>query len=185
MLLQGIPDEDIRDEFGLELESYEKLKAKIYEYGEEDIRSRTSEHVYIQYLLNQIQCIKDLVELTESFAGGKQPSAYVGAVRARSEIYDKIIKQGQELGMIKKLDTGAAVADVKLSELSKTELRGLITRELGGLDSLMQSYGDVNISKIETGELHRDAKCVSINSGKTKPHARNKVHGGRRVVKTK
>jgi len=157
------------------------------------MRGRTTEEVYVDYTLKQTQNIKDLTRMLGAFEETKQHAAMVGAVRARSDILDKIIAKGQEFGFIEKKPETKVIAGVIVSQLSTHELRKAIAGELGQLEKLMSDFGDApSIVDIEPGPTHlATPKVKALSDGANgngeavqkgvKNHARNRVHRGRKV----
>jgi hypothetical protein len=194
LLLDGLSDEEVKNSLHLDRDQYDEYKWKTYDLGGQKLKGKPVEHVYANYVLEQCKCIRDLNRIMSQFETNRQPSAFVSAVKARSEIQDKIIKYGQELGIIK-TSKGGGLADINLTEMSNKELQALLTRELTQLDSMAKKYQNVDISHVETGEIHRgpalqieEEKKVANYTNlakieKTPQRASNKVHKGRRVVK--
>lgn len=162
-LCEGQADKDVIDDMGLSAEQYEQLKAAMFDAKADEVRAKPTEHVYIEYMINQINNINDLTTMIEQFKSSKQYNAMVGAVRARGEIYDKLIARGQEFGIIhKKPDRKEIVAGVLIGDLSNKELKKLITSELGKLNGLMKRYGDADIMAIEPGPLHLGVPSTEV-----------------------
>lgn len=201
LLASGEHDDEtqVAAKMGLSWADYEQLKKKLYDFETDALRARPTEAVYVDYVIAQTRNIKDLTDLYGTLKSSKQGSAAVGAIRARSDIYDKIIKTGQEFGFIERKPEAKIIAGVIVSQLTNIELRKAITGELSDLQRLMGMYGDEStIIDIEPGQIHQDleppkalpapkqkAKAAAAPAGKIKGHKRNKVHGGRRVVKSK
>lgn len=190
-LTEGKDHEEIAGLFGFKWADYEEFLGKFYEQEVEDLRGRTTEHVYVDYCLHQHQNIHDLTKLVDHYDKTKQHAAVVSAVRARSEIYDKIIARGQELGFIDKKPETKLIAGMVVAHLSTKELRSVITQELSGLEKLFEEFGDApNILDVNPGPTHVPvAKQKALPEGdpmKKRPKQNaNKVHKGRRVVKKK
>ncbi len=186
-LEDGKTHEEICRLLGWEWSRYEELVKEYYAQESEDVRNRTSEQLYVDYVREQTRNIRDLTSILEQFQESKQHSAMVGAVRARSDIYDKIIDRGQQFGLIDKKPETKLVAGMFVAQLTNKDLRTAITEELGHLNSLMSRYGDgKNLQDVDPGPLHLSTpKQKAAPAPKTQParHARNRVHGGRRVVK--
>ncbi len=182
---------------------FEQIKSALYIQEAERLRTRTTEDVYTDYVLQQMSCVKDLTDACKRFEASKKSTALVGAIKARSEIWDKIIKQGQDLGVInKEPERMQFVGGLAVAELTEDKLRSLITGEISNLDTLMEQFGDVkDITEMRPGNLHLPApkgvpggKKRAQNKGKAVGHSKpegtkrtqkaiaNRVHGGRRVV---
>jgi len=195
-MAEGKMDDEIMVETGLAAEDYRKLKAAMFDQKADEIRARPTEHTYIQYMIDQAQNVKALSDMIEEFKTTKQYNAMVGAIRARSEIYDKLIDKGQEFGLIHREPDKKIVGGFVVADLSNKQLKTMITGELQVLDKLMRRYGDRNILDMVPGSLHRgpamkeatnDSAVVVSNpketiskTSKSKNHRRS---GGRKVVK--
>jgi len=196
LLMGGSTDDDARMIMGLTVAQYEQLKAKLFEDEAEKIRQKPSEHVYIEYMVNQLSCVKDLGKMVDAFRKTKQYNAMVGAVKARSEIYDKLIKKGQELGLIaKEPERQEIIGGQTVINLTNVELKKTIVAEIQGINRLMKAYGEGSILDLEPGELHRSMPKVKAQDMKKlppkkpqkkgAPHPNAKVYKGRKVVKGK
>jgi hypothetical protein len=165
MLCDGDDEADILDEMGISAEQYESLKDKLFESKTQEFRTKPIEYTYIQYIIDQTRNLSDLdnfIKLNKS-EKGKSSQSIVGAIRAKSEILDKIIARGQEFGIIKKVaNRSEVVAGVLIAELSNTQLKKEITTSLDSLNLLLKKYGDKDIIDVSPG---------SIRSGKELPEA--------------
>jgi hypothetical protein len=191
---QGKSDSDIRAAFGMELEQYEKFSKECLLCEAEKLKCKNVGEVYVEYLLNQKKCIADLERMATKFDQVKHYSALVQAVKTRSDIYDKIIKVGQDFGLLeKKPERREVVAGVLVAKMDNDQLRSTILGELTSMEKLMEMYGDQNIIDVLPGPLHReylpapvldslDSAVPLLKGHKTKTHV---VSSGRRVVKKK
>jgi hypothetical protein len=197
LLCAGDNEADILDEMGISADEYENLKSAMFEAKTEEIRSRPIEHIYIQYIIDQMCNMTDLDNVVLKYQITKQPTALVGAIRARSEILDKIIAKGQEFGILKKVPGRTEVlAGIVIAELSDNQLKKEIVGSLGALNILLGKYGDKNIIDVTPGSICHGAalpeavlgdngiRTKKINDvSKQKSKHRDKVRAGRRVVK--
>lgn len=187
-LATGKSDEETCLAMGITWENYDKLKRVFYDF--EAARSRKStEETFVDYVLHQRAVIKDLTDAYEKFKASNQSNAMVGALRARADVYDKIIKVGQEFGLIeKKPEEKRILGGLAIANVSDDRLRSMIVAEIAGVDQLMKTFGNVSMAEIEIGETHYEllpAKDVTPEKKdqKTNRAKANKVHKGRRVVK--
>lgn len=179
-LAEGVTDDVAQAELGLSPARFERLKQQVYDLEAERLRSTPTEHTYVQYCLAQMGCIKDLTDLLKKCKEQKNSNAGVGAIRARSDIYDKLIKTGQEFGILeKKPEEKRIIAGVIVAQLSNDELKSAITTMIGSLNEMVSRFGNLDMTQIEAGQLHYSLPEPS----KTNRAIANKVHGGRRVVK--
>jgi hypothetical protein len=184
-LASGYDDSEARTELGLDPEQYAALKRELYSQQAEYYRTRTREDLYTDYINEQRACIHELDKITTRFADDKNASAAVGAIRARSDIVDKIVKLGQDIGLVQKEpDKKVVLGGVAVAALSDAQLRKAIVGEVAALDRLIAEFGDgVSIVDMDPGSLHRPVKALA-SGGKTSGGTSAKVSGGRRVVKS-
>jgi len=155
-LSQGQTDKDIIEEMGISADQYEKLKSAMFEAKTEELKARPHEHIYVDYMLAQSGNIRDLTDMISQMHSTKNYAAMVGAVRARSDIIDRLIEKGQQFGIIhKKPDRKEIVAGVMVAELSDKQLKKMILGELGMLNNLRKQFGEKNLADIDRNvELH-------------------------------
>lgn len=154
-MASGEDDKEIIEAMGISAEDFKALKSAMFDAKADEIRQRPIEHVYVQYVLDQQGNVKDLTEMMETFKSTRQLNAMVGAIRVRSEIYDKIIKTGQDMGLLKRAATQhEIIGGIVIAELTNEKLRTLITGALKDLGGLMKKYGDKSIVEMDPGTLH-------------------------------
>lgn len=66
-----------------------------------------TEEAFAGYAIFMAQRIDDLRKLHATLKKSKQGSAAVGAIKAQAELYDRILKRGEELGLITKVGDGS------------------------------------------------------------------------------
>lgn len=153
--IEGLTDEEQAAKMGLEAEEFQRLRTAMFDSKAEEVRAKPTEHVYVQYIIDQAKNIKDLTEMINDFKNTRQHTAMVAAVKARSDIHDKLIKKGQEFGFIRQdPKTGDLGLGKLLGDMSNKQLRVAITAELRTLNDLVGRYGDGNILDVSVGQLH-------------------------------
>jgi hypothetical protein len=173
---------------GLSIAQYAELKRSLIDSEADFIRARPNEHTYVEYAYKKLAIIKDLDSMTVLFRETRQYNAMVGALKAKSEILDGLIEKGQEFGMIdKKPERKEIVAGIMVANLTSDELRQRIVAEVTGLKMIQDKYPESRIDEVDAGSIYRETPALSPAPApaKVKAHARNPVHGGRKVVKTK
>jgi hypothetical protein len=94
--------------------------------------------VFSEYRLQQLQAAQELEDLAEVFRHSRQFSALVSAVKTRSDILDRVVKTGQELGVIKRAAREVNVnAQVDFRSMSVRELRVHLRREMAEVRDLL------------------------------------------------
>lgn len=155
LLAEGKDDKEVLEGMGISAEDYAALKAAMFDKKADEVRTRPIEHVYVEYCIQQAQNVKDLTDLMETYKGSRQANALVGAIRVRSEIYDKLIKTGQDMGVIKRAaQQHEVIGGIVVADLTNEKLKALITQELRELSGLMKKYGDKGILEMDPGTLH-------------------------------
>lgn len=178
--INGRGDAELRELLGCTEAEYGALVAEMLKSEAECARKRPTEEVYAEYLLNQARNVHDLTSLLDSLKTS-QATAFVSAVRARADIFDRIIARGQEFGFVHKQPDTKLVAGIVVDRLSNTQLRAAITRELAHLDNLMARYGDVPLGELDAGDVYALPPSNGSRAKKGAHHGKSRVHGGRRV----
>lgn len=196
----GKTDVWIMDKLGLMPDEYFDMKLRAVRSQVEAFRRRSTEEIYAEYVIQQAACIRELTGLAATAHGKKDARALISAVKVRSDIYDKIIKTGQDFGIIeKKAERREIAMGVLMANLSDEDLRGRIFGELTGIQDLMTKFADKDLLDLKAGKLHRrlpalpagkqnapsPIKPVNGKRSKTNRARANRVHGGRKVVKGK
>lgn len=191
-LIEGLDDDKLCERFGgCSLQEVDELRRKFLDYEAEQLRSTSTEHRYVEYVLEMQHCIADLEKVVSNFAVSNQVSAYVGAVRAKADLLDRIIKTGQEFGLIeRKSDGKGAEAGEAIKGLTNPEIKQYIVKEIQIFNNVMLKFGDQNITDLDPGPIYAAmSSAIPKNPVPTLPptkvqgRARNPVHHGRRVVR--
>jgi len=96
-----------------------------------DLQAKPIEHVYVEYMIEQLKNVHKLNELIEDFDGNSRNlAAVVGAVRLRSDIHDRIMEKGQTCGVIKKApDQKESMHGIIFADLTADDLRETIVTQ--------------------------------------------------------
>jgi hypothetical protein len=156
-LLSGMDADEVRDDLALNEDDFKAVLVHMFDAKAEEVRSKPTEHVYVQYIIDQCKNIADLTKLVGEFRTTRQHSAMVSAIKARSDIQDKIIERGQQFGIIASAPErqGQLVAGIVIAELTNMELKQTIMRELKETNRMMEQFGDRPFIDVEAGEIHR------------------------------
>jgi len=143
-LAAGVTPQRLMEDMELTEADFNDLMAKLYAEDRLSRIDKPPEQMFTDYCLRQEGVIKDLDRLIHKWTNGNQPQAVVGAARAKSEIIDRILKTGQELGLIHKAaERHLVIAGVAVSELNDSELRAKIAVQLEAVQSVMSRYGEI------------------------------------------
>jgi len=165
--IAGESDDVIMATLGLDAEAFAEAKRFMLEAKAADFRGKSREHVYVEYLLDQkhnLRLVDNLLtKLDPASSGGSGKAhynAFVGAIRLRVDITDRVLERGFDLGIFRKTQQGSAPTDTTVGTkgvagLTDDELRKEIAEMTGSTAELMSKFGDVDMSRVETGPLHR------------------------------
>ena len=184
-LLDGEADGEIMDSMGLGVQEYHRYKEGLYRLKADEVKQHPSEYVYIDYVIQQTENIQKLTNIVDDMMRTKDySSVLIGAIKAKSEIHDKVIVKGQEFGLIKKVpNKKEIIAGVTVSELTNDDLKKAITGALNDLNRMTQQYGDVDLKQLrEQNDLYYgeslDEEKEKLKKSKTfKSKRREKNHG--------
>lgn len=130
LVIQGKSIEDISDEMGYDISELSLLHGRLLEMKTLELQSKPVEHVYVEYMIEQLKNVHTLNDLIEAFDGNSRNlAAVVGAVRLRSDIHDRIMEKGQACGVIRKVPEqreslhGLIIADLTADDLRETIVR--------------------------------------------------------------
>lgn len=136
-------DLQIANELRLTPHRYNTLKKELIQQSTADLYNTTPEELYIEYSWQQSKCISDLEEVIKIGIEAGSLTAATSAIKAKSDILDKIIKMGQDIGVLVKepekkfVIHGHAVATMEINELRK-----LVSSEVSSLATVVAKYGD-------------------------------------------
>ena len=199
-LVEGLEPDEMCERLGLQWGDVEELRRRYLDHEADIVRHKPTEHTYVEYCLEMRKCIQDLERVTLEYEGGVEDaeggkdvkgkpktvnvSGYVGAVRARADIIDRIIKQGQEFGFIeRKAESKGYAAGQAIKDLSNADFRQYIFNEINVFNTMQMKFGDRSIMDVEPGPLYAPTANRKFPVHKIKGHARSKVFGGRQLTR--
>lgn len=98
-----------------------------------------SRTLFATYREQQLQIVRELEDLSAIFRKSKQFNALVTASRTRADVLDRIIKTGQELGVIHKTAKQVEInAAVDVTTLSVAELRIHVQEQIGKITDMIE-----------------------------------------------
>lgn len=154
LIIEGKSGEEISDEMGLSQLEVEGLRRELVEKHAESLQRKPIEHVYAEYVIEQTQNIHDLTKIiVEWDKDSKSLSGVVGAIRARSDIADKIVQHGQKMGVLKQKVVDGSSID--LGDLTTEELVKRIAEQHKKTALLVEKNQDRDFIDIPIGsEIH-------------------------------
>lgn len=152
MMRGGKSDEEIVEETGVEFNSLVWLKDQVYKQDRAAIENADPASIFIRYCLQQEGIIVELNEVITKFMTTNQGSAIVGAIKEKSQIYDRVIKMGQDLGLIVKTGDAIDPDAVRLAGRDPDEIRDMIQENLDSINELLGDAGKPPLRVVGDGE---------------------------------
>jgi hypothetical protein len=160
LLADGMTDLEACDELGLDIQDYNALKREMYAQDKLELVGKSTEEVYADYVRNQTKCVRDLDDLADMLKKAGQPAAIVGAIKAKSDIFNRIIDTGQTFGIIEKVpERKQIIGGIAVGQLDNEELRKLIADQLAGLKQFVGRYGNVDLFG---NPIEKDRKALPV-----------------------
>lgn len=132
LLTLGYDEDRCAAELGVRIDKFRELQRKLVEQEITAALGKPAAQIYIEFVLAQQSCLRDLAVLFEKGVKIQNQGVLVQAVRLKSEIYEKIVNKGQELGVIDKdrqvPGEGLPMDDAELRERAQHEVDA--TKEL-------------------------------------------------------
>lgn len=159
-LTGGSPESDVMDVLGLDPETYNKFRTLLLDRKTDEIRKRPVEHVFVEYLIQQMGNIGELTKVISDATKDKSHNSRIAAIRVRAELYDRVLDRGKELGMFKLRPDGAlnrgmsGIDESMLAELSVSEIKIKFASAVRETVKMMKEFGEHTILESSPGELH-------------------------------
>jgi len=165
MLVANESDDAIMSTLGLDADTFYEAKRFLLESKAGEYRSKSREHVFVEYMIEQkanVRMVDNLLTKLDGGPGGKMHyNAFVGAIRLRADLTDRVLERGFDLGMFRKTTQSSGgspelAAGVKgVAGMTDADLRREISEMTSGTAEMMARFGDEDMSSVETGPLHR------------------------------
>jgi hypothetical protein len=193
LLADGKPEDEVRAELEMTPVEYRIMRARMFELEGERIRAQTPEAIFLEYSLVQLSCMAEADRAIQSLKGAeKGGTAYVAAIKAKSDLYDKIMKFGQDLGLIhKKIEEKRILKGVVVAQLSNEDLHTAIVEQALRLQKVVDTFGAQTILELAPGDIHyvkppADSPTrLPVAANKTNRARTNQAQRGRFVQKEK
>jgi transcriptional regulator with XRE-family HTH domain len=166
-LAEGMTPAEIAKVLGVSVGELRQIERRVLTTDGQEFISKSTAYRFYEYALQQGQNIRDLeyfialiydefYEHSEAFKAKcrnpeddiklpTRPSiqAAIMAVKAKSDIYDKTMRMGQEMGIIEKRAKEVRVSgDINLAALDTEDLRVMLSKKLKEMDRLV-SKGEI------------------------------------------
>lgn len=166
-LAQDMTDFEIAEAMEIGAAIYNQLKREFYRQETLELNGKPIEQTYIDYVAQQRRNIKDLDQLIERAKTTTQFNALVGAIKARSDIQDKIIRVGQETGILDKAPEKKVILHgVAVANMDNNSLRRMIVDEMRAFGSAVGKYGftDMDGRPLGSGEAMPELPAAVIEA---------------------
>jgi len=104
-----------------------------------------TEESFASYAVFMVERMKDLADLYKQLKVGRQGTAAVGAVKGQADLYERVMKKGQELGLLKQADDGKGL---RLIGLDDGELAAELHRRLSQVQRLRAQNAGIPFSEV-------------------------------------
>lgn len=145
-IYEGDTDEEIMTMLGIStVGRYNELKRELYRQEAAEVTNKTVEDIFLEYKWAQEKCMRDLDDAMKGIPEN-QPNALIGAIKAKSDIIDKVLKTGQEIGVInKEPERKVIIHGHVVAQMDNNSLRKLIAQETNLLADAISKYGDTDM----------------------------------------
>lgn len=138
---RGKTRDEIINDLGISSDDFDKLHTKYYKQIEREQEGKSPLRIFSEYVSLQQEFVRTLWEFVEDSKkrNYKNAQAFVAGVRAQSEILDKIIKTGQDLGVIVKTPERLLIVDGNdARDMDSAELRHYTLRKLQQVQAMVE-----------------------------------------------
>jgi len=167
-------DYEIMEQLEIRPDDLSHYKQQILRNDKDVLENLDSVGVYSDYLLKSRQMVKELDELKVKFRNKGQWTALVAAVKQKKEIYDSVIKMGQDFGFIEKKATEFKVSgEMSFSTMSEKEVKEEIQKEVE------------NIQRLSTGVIDMRPELLGVMPEEVRKFIPQKLLENKNISKTK
>ncbi len=164
MIQQGrVPEQEL-DELGISFEKLDHFLEILWAVESRSVESASALVHFAWYSLSQRGCVtelQDFIDKQKVLTGRTNGTALVSAIRAKSDILDRVLKTGQQLGVIhKSAETLSIISD--LDDKTDEELVTMLEDEIKSLQNLVG--GDIVTKK--SAKRMRSKRKLSMSKGK-------------------
>ncbi len=134
-------DDEVINELEIRPDVLRLMKATILEQDKMTFDRLSNDVVYSDYLMKQGNLIRELNNMNVRFRNRGQYSAQVSGIKLQSEIYDKCIKLGQDLGFIQKKAAELNLsAKMVVGAMSDAQVMAEVHKEVQDLNRLVKQH---------------------------------------------
>lgn len=136
---KGFNDLKISAEMSVSVDEVRQLKNILVErIADVDLHDNPAK-LYLHYKLRQERFIEELEDLREELKGTNQANAILGSIRAKSDIVDKVLKAGQDLGVLPRAAQRKEFLAI-LATMTPDQMEKLIEEKAGKFESMRSRH---------------------------------------------
>lgn len=139
-LAEGLSREEIKDRLGVDDKIYDEVEMLLLETEGSKFTNMGTAHRFFIYMLRQEQFVRELDQFTRLHMGDDpRKSGVVGAIKAKAQLVENVMKMGQELGIISKRAKEIRVlGEINLVTLPNEEIQQLYEERMAFFSNVMQ-----------------------------------------------
>lgn len=192
LLELGKTFEDCRKILKLNQEEFAGVQKECCKLQAKKWKAKSKEEIYSEYVVEQKKCLAALNKLIERMpndGSAKGDASLLNAIKVKSDIEDKIIEKGQELGILEKFGKKSDAVrqetrdEMRTSKMRDEDLRDSVTNEEVVLERIMQTFQNQSLSEVDSPPIYRTvSKPIDIGRPELEKHHKAKisrVHAGR------
>lgn len=139
-LAEGLSREEIKKRLGIDDKVYDEIEMILLETEGTKFTNMGTAHRYYVYMLRTEQFIRELDQFTRlHMEDDPRKSGVVGAIKAKAQLTENLMRMGQELGIISKRAKEIRVlGEINLVALPNEEIRQLYEERMSFFQSVMR-----------------------------------------------
>jgi len=150
---KGWTDEEIIDHLEMRPGNFAQYKKQIQETDRAIFTNMDTSGVFSDYCLKMRELVKELDAVKIKFKSHHQYTALVAAIKQKKEIYDSVIKMGQDFGFIdRKVKELKLKGDFSFSTMTETQVKDEIQVEVERMKRLMSGQIDMREELLDVTE---------------------------------
>lgn len=150
---KGWTDEEVIDHLEIRPSNFVQYKKQIAETDRAIFTNMDSVGVFSDYCLKMRQLVKELDDVKMKFKSHHQYTALVAAIKQKKEIYDSVIKMGQDFGFIeKKAKELKLKGELSFVTMTEDEVKGEIQAEVKRMNNLLTGQIDMREELLDVTE---------------------------------
>jgi hypothetical protein len=185
-MVDGEDDARIVASEGWNPEVVSLLRDAVYQQ-ERLIARRSAEDTFVDYVLRQEGCIRDLNDLIPTLQQGeKTMAAAVTAIKVKSDIFERVIKMGQDLDIVAKAPKRLehmVVDGIDVSSMTDANLRETVLKTLSRFQKLASKYGNFEGQIVDVATTDPILSRETHPKQKTAGRGIDRAKGGRTAAR--